>query len=169
MKKLILLLLLCTYCFTGNAQESANSELTTYYFIRHAEKDRTDPNNRNPTLTQDGLSRALKWAETFKNVRFDAVYSTNYERTKQTAAPTAHKNKLEVSIYDPRGLDLKSFLAETKGKTVLVVGHSNTTPAFVNGILGNKKYEQIDDSNNANLYIVTLSGDQKSSNLLYIN
>ena len=55
------------------------------------------------------------------------------------------------------------FLQETKGKTVLVVGHSNTTPAFVNKILAVEKYKDIDDNNNANLYIVTISGDEKTS------
>ena len=55
------------------------------------------------------------------------------------------------------------FQQETKGKTVLVVGHSNTTPAFVNKILAEEKYKDIDDNNNANLYIVTISGDEKTS------
>jgi broad specificity phosphatase PhoE len=51
----------------------------------------------------------------------------------------------------------EEFAHNTKGKTVLVVGHSNTTPAFVNAVLGEKKYDNIDDNNNANLYIVSIS------------
>ncbi len=54
-------------------------------------------------------------------------------------------------------------------KTVLIVGHSNSTPNFVNGLLEVKTYKQIDESNNANLYIVTLSEDSKSSILLKID
>ena len=55
-----------------------------------------------------------------------------------------------------KNIDTKAFLESTKGETVLVVGHSNTTPTFVNKLLGQDKYKQIDDSNNANLYIVTI-------------
>jgi broad specificity phosphatase PhoE len=57
------------------------------------------------------------------------------------------------------------FQTATKGKTVLVVGHSNTTPAFVNKILGENKYEDINDNDNASLYIVTIAGDKKTSRI----
>jgi 2,3-bisphosphoglycerate-dependent phosphoglycerate mutase len=51
---------------------------------------------------------------------------------------------------------------------VLVVGHSNTTPDFVNKVLNLKKYDDIDDLNNANLYIVTITPNAATSQLLYI-
>ena len=57
------------------------------------------------------------------------------------------------------------FQKETKGKSVLVVGHSNTTPFFVNEILGEKKYKDMSDSDNASLYIVTITGDKKTSKI----
>lgn len=137
--------------------EKTTEKGTTYYFIRHAEKDRSDKTNKNPNLTQKGLLRAVKWSYVLEHAPFDAIYSTDYNRTKQTAEPTAEKNELEVTMYDPRNIDAKAFLKTNKGKTVLVVGHSNTTPYFVNAVLGNKKYKDIDDTNNANLYIVTVS------------
>ena len=55
------------------------------------------------------------------------------------------------------------------GKTVLVVGHSNTTPQFVNAILGVDRYSDIQDNNNANLYIVTRIKEETSSVLLKID
>ena len=61
------------------------------------------------------------------------------------------------------------FQNNTKGKTVLVVGHSNTTNVFVNKILGIEKYDEINDNNNSNLYIVTISNGKSSSILLKIN
>ena len=61
------------------------------------------------------------------------------------------------------------FRSETKGKTVLVVGHSNTTPVFANKILGEKKYENMDDNDNASLFIVTISGDNKTSKVEKVN
>ncbi len=142
---------------------------TTYYLIRHAEKDRTDKTNRNPDLNSKGLERAKKWAKYFKNIDLDAVYSTKYNRTMQTATPTAESKNLEIINYNPRKMYDSIFQINTKGKTVLVVGHSNTTPVFANKIIGEKKYENMDDHDNASLYIVTISGDKKISKIEKVN
>ena len=142
----------------------------TYYLIRHAEKDRSDASNRNPNLTEEGAKRAKKWAEVFKDVDFDAIYSTDYNRTLQTAEPTADQKKLEIIKYDPKNIFDKNFEKSTAGKTVLVVGHSNTTPQFANAILAEKKYEDIDDSENGALFIVQIFADGSTkSQVLYIN
>ena len=173
MKHILLLFLGFSLAVPSMAQEvqmETSSDASVYYFIRHAEKDRSDKSNRNPDLIQKGLLRAVKWSYVLENVSFDAVYSTDYNRTKQTAQPTAEKNGLDILIYDPRNIDAKSFLEKTKGQKVLVVGHSNTTPNFVNAVLGKEKYPQIDDSNNANLYIVTVSASgEKSDSLIVVD
>ena len=171
MKRLVILCFALLLTLPTFAQDSnSNEKTTTYYFIRHAEKDRSDKTNKDPNLIQKGVLRAAKWSFVLENIEFDAVYSTNYNRTKQTAQPTAEKKGLEVTIYDPRQLFSEEFANNTLGKTVLVVGHSNTTPAFVNAVLGMKKYDSIDDNNNANLYIVTISpSGEKSDTLLVIN
>lgn len=138
------------------------TETTTYYLIRHAEKDRSDSLNRNPKLTEAGLKRAERWAKYFSNISLDEVYSTNYNRTIQTAQPTAKSKNLKLKFYNPRNLFDSEFQSETKGKTVLVVGHSNTTPALANKILAVKSaskqkaiYKDMDDKDNASLYILT--------------
>ena len=158
------------FVFTFSLLSACTSdETTTYYLIRHAEKDRTDKTNRNPNLNEKGLERAKKWANHFKNIDLDAVYSTKYNRTMQTATPTAESKKLEILNYDPRKMYDSIFQQNTKGKTVLVVGHSNTTPVFANKILGEKKYENMSDNDNASLYIVTISDDKKTSKIEKVN
>ena len=163
MQKLIILLLLISSFKGISAQEIIPSETTnsTYYLIRHAEKDKSDQSNKNPNLKEIGLLRAAKWTYVLEHVTFDAIYSTDYNRTKQTAAPVAEKQDLEISVYDPTILDFKEFTETTKGKTVLIVGHSNSTPTFANGLIGTPIYRDIEHDNNSNLYIVTItpSGD----------
>jgi len=144
-------------------------EVTNYYLIRHAEKDRSDSANKDPHLNETGKIRANRWNSVFNNISFDAIYSTDYNRTRETAKPTAVKNKLELIIYSPRDINLEEFLEETKGKTVLIVGHSNTTPFFANDIIGHKKHDQINDKNNGNLYIVTIIDGKITDQVLYIN
>jgi len=166
-------------CFYGCAQSESNTKtttetessgtITTYYFIRHAEKDRSDPNNSNPNLTEKGKARAANWAKILKNIDFDAIYSSNYNRTKETGQPLATQNNLEIKIYDANNLNDQQFQNATKGKTVLVVGHSNTTPQFANAVLGENKYGEMDDSDNTGLYIVTIIDGETSSQLLSID
>ena len=157
-------LLLFVFVFSGLIS-CTQEESTTYYLIRHAEKDRTDKTNRNPNLNEKGLERAKRWANHFKDINLDAVYSTKYNRTMQTAKPTSDSKSLEIINYDPRNMYDSIFQKATKGKTVLVVGHSNTTPFFANKILGNEKYKQMDDHDNASLYIVTIKGDEKTGKI----
>lgn len=136
---------------------------TVYYFIRHAEKDRSDPNNENPFLTPQGHSRAIKWQHYFNSINLDAVYTTDYARTYQTATPIARRKNVTIQTYDPNDLYNEAFKKATLHKKVLVVGHSNTTPAFANAVLGEEKYPPMDDSDNASLYIVTVRGDKVTS------
>ena len=93
--------------------------ISTYYLIRHAEKDRSNPDNPDPELNQKGLGRAMHWAEILDDVALDAIYSTDYERTRMTAAPVSIKQDISVTYYDPANLDINSFKSETLGKKVL--------------------------------------------------
>ncbi|EDM43246.1 Phosphoglycerate mutase [unidentified eubacterium SCB49] len=144
-------------CGNDKKSDLVKEKTTTYYLIRHAEKDRSDSTNKNPELNKIGQKRAIEWASYFKNIDFDLVYSTPYNRTQQTATPTAVSKNLAIKTYNPSAMYDENFKNTTKHKTVLVVGHSNTTPAFANAILGENKYEDIDDSENGMLYIVTVT------------
>ena len=168
MKKYFLIIVFAFSSLSIFSQQEKGKEVTTYYLIRHAEKVRTDKNNKNPFLNYKGLKRANYWATVFSNIKFDMVYCTDYNRTKQTASPTAKKNNLELYLYNPRDMYNDVFKYNTKGKTVLIVGHSNTTPFFANKILGENKYKQIEDNNNNNLYIVTVTKDSKTGVLLNV-
>ena len=164
MKKIILI---CTFLFISSSCYS--QEVTTYYLIRHAEKLRIDITDKNPKLNYEGVKRADAWKEVFTNVKLDAVYSTDYNRTKLTAKPTANSKNLPIFLYDPKDMYSESFQHKTKGKAVLVVGHSNTTHIFANKVLGRDEYNQINDNNNSNLYIVSVIDEKAFSILLKIN
>ena len=47
--------------------------VSTYYLILHAEKDRSDPENKDPELNQRGLGRAMHWAEIFQDIPLEAI------------------------------------------------------------------------------------------------
>ena len=141
----------------------AQDKTTTIYFIRHAEKV---DSSKNPDLSTFGAERAAHWSEIFSVIPFDAIYSTDFTRTKQTAAPTATNKKIDITIYDAKNIDFHKFKADNLGKTVLVVGHSNSIPDFVNKLINQDVHPTIEDATFGNLYIVTLNGHETTHLLL---
>lgn len=179
MKKLILLLLPLLFACNegrnpGNAQSAKgkvpSAEITTYYLIRHAEKDRSNPSVKDPDLNEEGKQRAQKWAEVFRDVHLDAIYSSDFKRTRETAQPIAKRKELAIKIYDPHNAYTEEFQKQTKGKTLLMVGHSNTNPDFVNKVIGKQKYANIADDENGSLFIVQVLPDgSTTSQVLYFD
>lgn len=148
---------------------NTDTVVSTFYFIRHAEKDRADIENVDPELTQVGLGRAMHWAEILDDVELDAIYTTDYERTAMTAAPISVKKDITVQYYDLQNVDIEQFKADNLYKNVLVVGHSNTTPDFVNKMVGEDKYYEMDDDDNGSLFIVQTVNEKATSQRLHIN
>ncbi|MEX0996548.1 MAG: phosphoglycerate mutase family protein [Flavobacteriaceae bacterium] len=172
MQKLILLLsvILFIACAENKSVEISESKspkkTTIYYLIRHAEKDRTNPDDEDPNLDEDGLKRAENWASIFSEIELDAIYSSDFKRTQQTAKPTAESVNYPVNSYDPHKVYETNFFEITEGLQVLVVGHSNTVPELANFLLKEERYENIPDSVDGRLYIVTKSGENVSSLIL---
>ena len=160
-------ILICfLFSLSIEAQTENKSDCTKVYLIRHAEKDRTDKTNSNPHLNSLGTKRSLKWKDFFKNINFDIIYSTNYYRTLETIKPFS-ENGTELIIYNPSKIDYNEFVSNNKGKTILVVGHSNTIPTFTNRISNKNLYNDIEDSNNSNLYVVNICDGINPQNSLY--
>lgn len=143
---------------TGGATPSSG---TVVYLVRHAEP--TLPmyaeSSSDPQLNEAGRARAEALAETLAAEHLDGIFSTDYRRTRQTAAPVAERSGIEVEIYDPRSLEqFASRLAAMPGRH-LVVGHSNTTPEMVR-LLGGDPGEPIDEEREFDrLYVVVLTPD----------
>lgn len=166
MKRITFLLLVFMNVACG---QNASDETTTYFLIRHAEKDLTDPKNPNPDLTETGVERSVKWEKVLSHIDFDAVYSTDFIRTRKTATPIAEREKLSLTIYDHKNLDYAKFIQETRGKTVLIVGHSNSTPKFVNQLIGEERFKEMDENQYGMLFMVKLSGNLKDVTALEVN
>ena len=166
----VVLVTACNFQNEKSIEKTEDPEVTTYYFIRHAEKDTLDPKNEDPELTKAGEERAQKWAEVFRDVDFDLIYSSNYKRTRNTAKPIAASQNKEIDFFNTEKLNDKNFQQKTKGKTVLVVGHSNLNPEFVNYIIKEDKYEDLDEKVYGSLFIATIHPDgSRSAEVLYID
>jgi len=166
MKRITFLLLIFLNVACG---QNAQDETTTYFLIRHAEKDLSDSKNTNPGLTEKGIERSVKWNKILSHIDFDAIYSTDFIRTRETGKPVAERENLPLIIYDHKNLDYSKFIKETLSKTVLIVGHSNSTPKFVNQLIGKNRFKEIDENQYGMLFIVKLIGNQKEVTVLEVN
>jgi broad specificity phosphatase PhoE len=141
------------------AQQTATT--TTVVIVRHAEKvdDSTDP-----ALSDSGVRRADALATALADAGVQAVYTTQYRRTRDTAAPLASLLGLHPVVIASSGAGTAAHAAEIAaairerdtGGTVLVVGHSNTVPAIIQA-LGGPDIGHMDDDAYANLFIVVIS------------
>ena len=145
------------------------NDCSTFYLIRHAEKVRTNKSDSDPALNEKGIIRAINWKEYCIDKDISKIYSTNYKRTIETVKPIQEATGLATILYSPSSIDYKDFISSNKGEIVLIVGHSNTIPNFVNELINDQVYAQIDDLNNSNLYIVSLCDSSISHRLIKVN
>ena len=103
------------------------ARLTIIYLVRHAEKDLT-PGLTDPPLTDIGEARAEALRETLQAEKIIACFTTDTRRTRSTLAPLAIERQLLPLLYDAKKPDelVVRLRREYAGKTVAVVGHSNT-------------------------------------------
>jgi broad specificity phosphatase PhoE len=135
----------CCFCLLllgGEFSAFAQNTPTVVLLIRHAEKATDDP--ADPNLNEAGRQRA----QTLINVSGDVsvIYTTQYKRTQQTAQPLADKlkltpTKIDITRENSAGYAAalaKEIRAKHVGRTILVVGHSNTIPQITEALSGVK-------------------------------
>ena len=133
------------------------------FLVRHGE--RAD-SSRDSVLSNAGRERSQALAEVLRGAEIDSVHSTDFNRTRDTAAPTAAAFGLQVQLYDPRNLqDLVENLRRSGGRH-LIVGHSDTTPLAVE-LLGGDPSSPIDEEGEFDrLYIVAAGSNGEVVSML---
>ncbi len=120
----------------------ANPGTTTIVVVRHAERSTDDP--RDPSLSAAGQQRARDLSAVLRDARVTVIYTTHYKRTRQTAEPYAQEHGISIverpisaanSATYARDL-AQEIRTRSAGKSVLVVGHSNTVPDIVRALSG---------------------------------
>ena len=134
--------------------EVSHDDCTTFYLIRHAEKIRDDKSESNPDLNEKGVLRAQNWKNYFSDKEISKIYSTNYKRTLKTVYPLAIENGVQTIIYSPSDIKYDNF---------------NTIPGFVNNLISDEYYGQIEDLNNSNLYIVSMCNSKITHKLIKVD
>ncbi|WP_396150617.1 phosphoglycerate mutase family protein [Flavobacterium sp.] len=152
MKSVVNIILLLLFQVT-----TAQSKTTTIYLIRHAEKA---DSSQNPELSEEGIKRSVRWTKLFEKTKIDVFYTTLTRRTQMTCSTIATSKQKDMIFYDATKFSLKETIEKHPGKTILIVGHSNTIPTQINTFLQKDIYPQIDEEQFGNLYTITVNGDK---------
>ncbi len=135
------------------------SAQTTIFFVRHAERADSGSGEApkmatDPDLSDAGRARAQSLATVLKDAQVTAIFTTEYKRTQQTAAPLAKALGLTISPINAKDIaQLVKRLTTLKGNA-LVIGHSNTVPDVIKA-LGAPPPPDIPDDEFDNLYVLT--------------
>lgn len=136
---------------------------TTVILVRHAEKASSPA--ADPPLTSAGEARARALLAKVRDAGVSAIITTQFVRTKATAAPVAAALGITPEVVPAIGAthvqDVAAAIRRHAGQTVLVVGHSNTIPAII-AALGAPQPPPICDEEYDNLYIVTIAPDGRA-------
>ena len=125
MKTLALFLLVFVSVSNASAQP-------VVVIVRHAEK--ATNGGTDPDLSSAGHARADALARILKDSGITAIFTTEFKRTQETAAPTAtsaHVAPMVVAAKDTAALVAK--LHQLNGNA-LVVGHGNTIPNIIKAL-----------------------------------
>ena len=139
-------------------------DATLLILVRHAEKNSGD----DPNLAPAGVRRALLLSDILLSLPLAVVYTTDFKRTKQTAQLTALRQNIVMKEYEPSNLVTLAYKLSTryKGKAVLVVGHSDTTPELINILAGKKVVERIPEYEYDKLFVVAINAEKHKDILM---
>ena len=150
---------------------AAAQDATVVILVRHAEKVTPDPPDHDPALTAEGRARAQALVGALADAGVDAIVTSQWRRTRQTAAPLAAHLGLTPAVLSTDGAkDYPAAVAEAirarySGQTVVVVGHSNTVPQTV-AALGGPSGLTICDAHYDDLFVVTLGRGGRAAGLV---
>lgn len=135
---------------------TASAQTTTVWIVRHAEKDTAMATRANPDLNAQGQQRAKDLATYLQQTKIALIFSTDTKRTKQTAAHFT----APVEIYNPRQLSVlpAQIMQLAKGKTILLVGHSNTVLETIEALGGQRPVNALSDEDYDYIFKVELDG-----------
>ena len=122
----------CLLCLLLLAFVSAARAESIVIIVRHAEK--ASEQGDDPPLSEAGRARAEALSRMLRDSGINAIFTTEFKRTKETAALTAIALKVTPTIVPAKEIEtLANKLRELDGNA-LVVAHGNTIPDLIKAL-----------------------------------
>lgn len=146
-------------------QQALNRKVgtTTIFLLRHAEKEVRDPADQDSDLSAAGLLRAQALRDYLQDTPVAAFFTTPYKRTQRTLSVLAQGRPLQFyDAHDFTGLRAR-VLDDFRGKTIVIVAHSNTLLPIIEAFGAKKPLQQIGENDYDNLFKLRVSRRGKAS------
>ncbi|HTM57287.1 MAG TPA: histidine phosphatase family protein [Candidatus Udaeobacter sp.] len=133
--------------------------ITTAIVVRHAERN-TDWQGADPPLSPAGRERAEALAQALRDAHVDRIYVTHFLRNHATAEPLARLTGDSIEVVDQGNAAALAarIWSRDRGRTVLIVGHSDTVPAIVRALGGSMP--DLENGEFGAMIVVTRRGDE---------
>jgi phosphohistidine phosphatase SixA len=151
---------ICLFVTLTLAPAAHAQDTRTIFFVRHADKvsDETDA-----PLSEAGHRRAECLASTLADAHIQQIFTSDLQRTQQTAAPLAEKLHLKPTVIALSKPDeLIEAIRSGKAANVLVVWHDATLPNVMRA-LGAPEITPIAHTEYDRFFILTLAADKALS------
>jgi broad specificity phosphatase PhoE len=101
---------------------------TTFLISRHADRVASQD-----ALSPEGLVRAQELVHVGEKAGIVAIYHSDTERARQTAAPLAAALGITPMVYPANDVTplVSQIFSDHRGEKVFVIGHSNTVPQII--------------------------------------
>jgi phosphohistidine phosphatase SixA len=129
----------------------------TIVLVRHAERDASGAD----AISAVGKRRADLLARMFRQSGVSAIFTSEFNRTKQTARPLAQATSLAPVELNGTAAQNRDKVIEA-GPLAVVIGHSDTTPELI-AALGGPADIEIGDAEFDRMFIVTTMNDDAPS------
>jgi broad specificity phosphatase PhoE len=153
-----------TFLLLGLLLVSTTFAGPTIFFVRHAEKATTGGDDMD--ISEAGRARAESLATVLKDAEVSAIYTTEFKRTQQTAAPLAKALNLEPAVISSKDRPALITKLQASSGNVVVVGHGNTIPDLIK-TLGISSAINIAENDYDNLFVVLLDEKPRLIRLHY--
>jgi phosphohistidine phosphatase SixA len=154
MRNIQAIAIFCTIATLVSAPAAPAQNTRTIYFVRHADKISEDTD---APLSDAGRTRAECLSNTLEDAQIEQIFTSDLQRTRQTAAPLAgklHLKPVAVPISTPD--DLVEAIRSSKAANVLVVWHDATLPKIMRA-LGAPEITPIAHTEYDRFFILTLA------------
>jgi broad specificity phosphatase PhoE len=151
---LLAVLVLALACVPAAAAQAP----TVVVLVRHAEK--ANVRGDDPPLSREGQARARALVDALAESHVDAIITTQYRRTRDTAAPLASARRIAPEVIDVREGSQVTRIAQSvrtrhAGQVVLVVAHAETVARIV-AELGGPRLPDLCASEYGNLFVLVM-------------
>jgi len=145
------------------AQTIPGSAQQAIILLRHAEQTPVGAMmDGDPPLNEAGVQRAETFRNLLKDAGINAIFVSQYARSRQTAEPLAQALNLDPQIMpkDDLAALTERLRSQHASDTVLVIGHSDTVPALLKA-WGHKQPVEIARTEfNSMWFVVPRTGDE---------